>query len=331
MNEKNDITYSRLEDFKSEWRKKSFIAYIFWVLLAICLTIVIYVNFQIHDSPVRNLIYSFLFATVIIAYFTSIPFLSTLIIIVFRTRSKNFFYQLFTNLGLLILVTLASMTSFVKLEENFFTIIYIGFLLLLAFLEAIFLHLVVQGARNNKKPIFLWTFYQDTFEAYSSSFLSQQALLIDEQKNGYSQRPFFLNFIEISQYCRSSEEFKSKMKNYAKFLAEKSELIGFDIFETTIKLYPRVLMGYRSYGFGIRYTWDIFLKVIKKKGLTSIAVNFTEQEISLRIAKEDYDLLNDVTYHLLGQLVLKRFKESIVAFLEENQEKSYSTLFPLEK
>ena len=120
------------------------------------------------------------------------------------------------------------------------------------------------------------------------------------------------------------------MKDYCEFLAEKSELIGFDMSETSTKLYPRVLMGYHSYGFGIRYIWEIFLKVIKKKGLTSITINFTTQEISLKITKEDYDLLNDVTYHLLGQLVLERFKESILEFLEENREKSYSTLFPLE-
>lgn len=88
-------------------------------------------------------------------------------------------------------------------------------------------------------------------------------------------------------------------------------------------------MGYKNYGLGIRYMWEIFLKVIQKKKLTSITINFIEKEISLKVRKEDYNLLNDVTYHLLGQLVIERFKKSILAFLENNQEQAYSILFPL--
>jgi hypothetical protein len=331
VNDNNKIIYQRAEKFQAIWQKQSFISYGFWIIIVLCLTALIHIFLKTHESPIRNLIYSLVFAAVLIYWFTSIPFLGTLIVITIRTRSRNFFYQLFTNLGLLIVVSVVPITNFIEFKESLESVLYIGFLLVLITLEVIFLRLVIQGARNNKKPIFLWTFYQDSFEAYSSSLLSQQALLISEEENGYSQRPFFVNFSEINQYSESNLDSMSKMKDYSKFLMEKSELISSDEFEDSIIFYPRVLMGYNKYGFGIRYMWRIFLKIIEKRDLTSITVNFTTNEISLKIIREDYEILNDVTFHLLGQLVLERFKESILAFLEGDKDKSYSILFPLKE
>ncbi len=159
--------------------------------------------------------------------------------------------------------------------------------------------------------------------------MSQQALLIHEVQNGYSQRPFFANFPEITQYCSSLPKFKSKVQEYIHFLTERSELIGWEIRENLVTLYPRMLMGNPNLGLGIKYLWVLFFKIIKKDGLTTITINYNSQELSLRIAKQDYDLLNDVTYHLLGQLLLERFKQSIIAFLEDDHERAYSILFPL--
>ena len=90
-------------------------------------------------------------------------------------------------------------------------------------------------------------------------------------------------------------------------------------------------MGNPDLGLGVKYLWDLLLKIIKKDGLTTVTVNYNSQELSLRIAKQDYELLNDVTYHLLGQLLLERFKQSIAAFFEDDLEKSYSILFPLKE
>jgi len=82
---------------------------------------------------------------------------------------------------------------------------------------------------------------------------------------------------------------------------------------------------------GLWYLWDLFNRVLKKKELTTVIVNFSNPEISLRVAKQDYELLSEVTYHQLGQLVLQRFKQSILAFFEGNLDKSYRILFPLKK
>ncbi|MFX0197175.1 MAG: hypothetical protein ACFFCW_13710, partial [Candidatus Hodarchaeota archaeon] len=136
-------------------------------------------------------------------------------------------------------------------------------------------------------------------------------------------------FSEISKHGTSLTEYQAILESYAKFLMEKSELIGWDITNNSIALYPRVMFGYADFGVGLIYLWDLFYRILTKKRLTTININFEVQEISLRIAREDYDLLNNVTYHLLGQQILERFKQSILAYLEGDIEKSYSSLLPL--
>ncbi|MFX1283388.1 MAG: hypothetical protein ACFFB5_07025 [Promethearchaeota archaeon] len=326
---RKELILKRLKEFKRKQRRQAYIVTTFWFLLVAGFTIVISSFFQFHEAPVRNMIVSFLCGIVLVNWIYFIPFLGILIIITIRTRSRNFFYQLLPNLGLLVIITIAALSNFIEFKEDFLTFLFIVVLLVIVVLECVFLRLVIKGARENKKPLFLWNFFQDSFEAYSSTIVSQQALLIDEVQNGYSQRPFFTDFPEITQYCSSLTKFESKILGYIHFLTERSELIGWEIRENSVTLYPRMLMGNPDLGLGIKYLWVLFFKIIKKDGLTAITINYNSQELSLRIAKQDYDILNDVTYHLLGQLLLERFKQSIIAFLEDDYEKVYSILFPL--
>ncbi|MHA2297049.1 MAG: hypothetical protein ACXAEU_17470 [Candidatus Hodarchaeales archaeon] len=336
MNETNvstlqarELVLSRIEGFKKKNRQQAYIALSFWTIVTIVMTIGIFSIFNLHDSPLRGLIYSFVISIVLVNWFVQFPFFIVLTIIVIRTRSRNFFFQIFPNVGLQILITVAAFSPYIQFEEDLFTMIFIGFLLLLVVLECIFLSWVINGVKHNKKPLFFWTFFQDTFEAYSSTVLSQQALLITDQQDGYSQRPFFASFPEISRHCTSPSVFKSKMEEYARFLTERSELIGWDIDENSAILYPRVLMGRHDFGLGIRYLWDLLIRIYKKKELTTISISFESREISIRIAREDYDLLSEVTYHLLSQQILERFKQSIITFMEASIEESYKILFPL--
>ncbi|MFW9992955.1 MAG: hypothetical protein ACFFD4_13010 [Candidatus Odinarchaeota archaeon] len=324
-----NLVVSRIEEFKRKNRRQAYTALAFWTAVITVITLGIFSAFKLHESPLRGLIYSFVITVVFVSWFIQLPFFIILAIIVLRTRSRNFFFQFFPNLGFQVLMTLAAFSNFIQFKEDLFTMIYTGFLLLLVVLESVFLSWVINGVKHNKKPLFFWTFFQDTFEAYSSTFLTQQASLIADQQDGYSQRPFFANFSEIARYCTSSSDFQSKMKDYTRFLVERSDLIGWDIDEKSAVLYPRVLMGNPEFGLGLGHLWDLLIRIYKKKGLTTIVVNFSSQEISIRIAREDYELLSDVTYHLLAQQVLERFKRSILAFMEKNLEESYSILFPL--
>jgi hypothetical protein len=307
IHEKRDLIKIRLMKIQNKQKKQAIVVTIFWMILALVISIMISSLFSFNTSPVRNFIYSFVMAIVIVNWIYFLPFLGVMIIVIIRTRSRNFFFQLVPNLGLLIIITIVALINQIQLKEDIFAALFVIFLLGVVIIESIFLR-------------------------FSSTILAQQALLINEELNGYSQRPFFTDFPEITQYCVADQEFVSRMSDYAKFLVEKSELIGWDIKENknSIALYPRVLMGELNLGLGIRYIWKLFNRVLKKQ-LTTINVNFSTPEISLRIVKQDYELLSEVTYHQLGQLVLQRFKQSILEFLEGNIDKSYRILFPLDK
>ncbi len=331
IHKKRDLIKNRMIEIQNKQKRQAIIVTVFWLILAFLLSIFISSLFSLNESPIRNYISSFVIAIVIVNWIYFLPFLGVMIIVLIRTRSRNFLFQLVPNLGLLIIITIVALINQIQFKEDIFTAFFVIILLALIIIESIFLRLVIQGAKENKKPLFLWNFFQNSFEAYSSTVLAQQALLIDEEFNGYSQRPFFEDFPELTHYCASNQEFVSRMSVYAKFLIEKSELIGWDIKTNTVVLYPRVLMGDLNLGLGLRYLWNLFNRVLKKKQLTTIIVSFPTPEISLRVAKQDYELLSEVTYHQLGQLVLKRFKQSILAFFEGDRNNSYRILFPLEK
>lgn len=321
-----EILPKQVQDIVEKIQKQTYLLLIFWSIIIGTLTIFFYFTLGLPFPPPRNLISSLLFAIVSVNWYISLPFLGVMLVIIARTKSRNYFFQLFPNLGILLIGTFVAFSNVMDFQEDSVEVrIYIGVMLIIIVLEIVFLRLLISGVKENKKPLFFWTFFQDTREAYASTILSQQALQISDMQNGYSQRPLFAPFSEISKLTK----YQAKLESYAKFLTEKSELIGWDIENNSISLYPRVMFGYADYGVGLIYLWDLLYRIVTKKRLTTIKVNFEVQEISLRIAREDYDLLNNVTYHLLGQQVLERFKQSILAYLEGDIEKSYSSILPL--
>ena len=121
-----------------------------------------------------------------------------------------------------------------------------------------------------------------------------------------------------------------KIKNYVRFLSHIGELIGWEVDETTAVLYPRVLMSLPNLPFGIRSLYQLLIRVYTKKDLTAVTINFATEEVSLHINRDDYNELGDVTYHILGEQILERTKQSIVAFMQKDLCSSYSVLFPVD-
>jgi hypothetical protein len=304
---------NRLDEFRKKQKRQTYLVTVVWFGLACLLTLIFASIFQIHTSMMRNIIYSFVLAAVLLSWVNYIPFLGILITIIIRTRSKNYFKQLLPNLGLLIILTLVGIINFIDLKEESLAFIFVIVVLLLIVLESIFLHLVVRDARTNTKPLFIWTFFQDPVVAFQSTELTQEALKIIEQLNGYSQRPFFISFKEIDECCATESSFQTEMVRIASDLTEKGDLIGWDSQSNIIKLYPRILLANPNLGLGLRYLWDMLVKIIRKKGLTSLSINYARKEISLSISYQDYALLDDVTFHLLGQSFLERYKNKIIA------------------
>lgn len=323
---------NQVQDIVAKIQKQTHILLLFWAIIVVALTALFYMTLEWSFPPARMLIYAFLFAIVTINWYVSLPFIGVMGVIIKRTKSRNYLAQLVPTVGLLLLGTIVALSNAVEFQEESVGIkIYIGSLLVIIVLELIFLRLQISGIKENKKPLFFWTFFQDTREAYTSSILSQQALEIWEGQDGYSQRPFFTPFPELRKYRTSNLTPQAHLERYAKFLTEKSELIGWERTPNSMILYPRVLFGYADYGMGILYLWKLFYRLITKKRLTMITVNLEVEELALRITREDYALLNNVTYHLLGFQLLERFKQSILAYLEGDLKKAYSVLLPLKR
>ena len=88
----NDIQ-SRMEEITRRVKKQSYYLILFWFMVASLLTIVYYSLLDFHETPFRNLIYALLFALTTVNWFINIPFVGIMMIIVYRTKSKNFFYS----------------------------------------------------------------------------------------------------------------------------------------------------------------------------------------------------------------------------------------------
>ncbi len=323
-----DAFTARLEKIQTQNRRQTIFITGLWFITALVIAAILSPVVSLHFSAIRNFIEIFVCVLVLICWLYYVPFLGVLGLMTYRTRNRNYFNQFFPNLGLMLVVSIVALNGFIEIQENIWTVFYIGFLLVIIVLEIYFLRTVVQGARENKKPLFLWTMFQDSFEAYSSSILSQHSLLIEEELNGYSQRPFFLKISDVTKSFSSKQAFDETLVSYCQFLLAHSELIDYTVESERIILYPRVLLGSSKVGLGLRYIWQLFVKVWHRQGLTRISFDFQKEEMALHIAQADYDLLNEVTYHQLGQMVLNTFKRSFLAFSQGDKTESYSILFP---
>ena len=326
----------RLNQFKSKHKRQASVATTFWLVLMIITASIIFIILQSKGnvffySTLSNIVHALLLSVIIVNWIYLFPFLGILVIIVYETRNRHFLFQLNLYLGFLLLITFVGIMNFVDLQEDLLTMVFIVILLVIVALESYSFKLVLNDLKTNKQPLFLWSFFQNSFETYSSTLLTQQSMQIPENLDGYSQRPMYIKFESLENISKNKEEFNAITLNYIKFLSSKNEIIGWKFDSETIRLYPRVLMGEVNMGLGIRYIWSSLFKILRKKGLTSIIIDYKQKELSIKIAEQDYELLNDVTYHILGKLVLEKFRESMLLFNEGDLEKSYKILFPIDK
>lgn len=319
----NDLIHSQILEFNARLRKRAnrnLVFTLFWVVSGF---IILYAFLYVLKVPFETRIAAIVSILVIISWIFSIPYLGLLVIITFRTKHHDFALQLLTLLQFAIW-PIFSIIGFRVIDSNDAFVVGSFIVLLPGFIGAISSQLI-------EKSIY-WQTSKNPFEYYSSTILSQHALLISDRHDGYSQRPFFSNFHEIRSYCSSSVDFQLKIKNYVRFLANNGELIGWEVDEITAVLYPRVLMGLSNlpFPYDVRSLYQLLIRVYTKKDLTAVTINFDTEEVSLHINRDDYNELGDVTYHILGEQVLKRIKQSIVAFMQKDLCSSYSALFPVD-
>ena len=113
-------------------RKQVCILLIFWSIVIVTLTLIFYWTLDFPYPPIRNLIYSLLFAVVSVNWYISIPFYGVMIVIIARTKSRNYFFQLFPNLGLVIITTFVAFSNLIDFQEDSIdVIIYIVVMLII--------------------------------------------------------------------------------------------------------------------------------------------------------------------------------------------------------
>ncbi|MFW9780152.1 MAG: hypothetical protein ACFFE8_14990 [Candidatus Heimdallarchaeota archaeon] len=254
------------------------------------------------------------------------PYFGISSLIAFRTRYRDYFIQVVMYLQFLAFPLcymfyhiLAIIPEFGRVFPNWI-ILPVGLYIVFGPLSIVILSLLVI-----QKPLF----WRNNLEDYITTLLSQQAMHIMEYRDGYTPRPFFSKLSEINNFVSTPMEFKSSMENYAKFLAKEGEIIGWDINERIATLYPRVLMNPPFVLLDIRFLYRLFYRVYRRYRLTAITINRKEKEMSLYIARDDYEVLNDVTFHILGEQILDRTKNSIVAFLQKDYEQAILNYNPL--
>lgn len=178
-----------------------------------------------------------------------------------------------------------------------------------------------------RHPLFT-TGIKETHYFGKSTIISSQATKIDSTEDGYSQRPLFSEFNGLASCVQSVEEFQSVGTDYAKFLGKKGLIIYWEITNAAIKLYPRFLTWWPSLLFNPLGMIYFLNNVRKRKNLTVVEITYDPPQISIQVSPADYEILaKEVTFHLLGQNVLKKVKESLLAFLNDDQDVAYNLLF----
>ena len=323
----NDLIHSQILEFNARQRKKSNKNLVFILLWVVGGIIFLYALLYVLKVPFGARLVVIISIMIVISWIMSIPYLGVLAIITFRTKHPDFALQLLTFLQLAIMPIFFIIGFSVTDSYDAYGYDAYGVGLFITSLPMI---IGLISSILIEKPIF-WQISRLN-EYYSSTILSQHALRIRDRHNGYSQRPFFSNFHEIRSYCSSSADFQLKIESYVRFLNHNGALIGWKIHETTAVLNPRVLTSLPNlpFPFDIRSLYQLLIRVYTKKDLTTVTINFATEEVSLHINRDDYNELGDVTYHILGEQVLKRIKQSIVAFMQKDLCSSYSALFPVD-
>ncbi len=318
--EKSDLkSYNEIKqriEFPSTNRKRLFIRMVSFFVFVGCITLLIHFFL---DLPLTNLLFNiYILFMVPFLLIVAVPLIWILIKIIFRTRNRDFMYQLFVITQLTVVCCFIFPISVLfSFERELLAVTYL--------MLSMSLLIIFTVMKFSRKPIF----WNSSLDYYSAPLLVHQAAEINEEQDGYSQRPLLVSFQEMEDFISSSAEFRVQLENYARFLGKKGELIDWDIKDTSVTLYPRFLIRTPNFLWDFRLFYQFLYRLLTRRNLTTIEIIFSAPQISIRVSAEDYDLLSrDVTFHLLGESILKCFKESLLAFLNHDLNAAYQNLFP---
>lgn len=303
-------------------------------LLIIFLIVEILLFFAQFNNPEITPLYNFFSISFLLVFnvylyvLIGIPLIWMLFIITRRTKSWIFGIQIIVYLQVALVIFIYQI---ITAAPDYFPIVrsILFAVLNIPLLGPILMYyplLVIVELFYLRHPLFI-TGRENAHYFGKSTILSSQATKIDSTEDGYSQRPLFSEFNVLASGVQSVEEFQRLGTDYAKFLGKKGLIIYWEMTNAAIKLYPRFLTWWPTLFFkplGMIYFLN---NVRKRKNLTVVEITYDPPQISIQVSPADYEILSkEVTFHLLGQNVLKKIKESLLAFLNDDRDVAINIL-----
>ena len=311
-NQSKEISARFTKEFSTPKRKRSdFFHLVIILLITVAILIIGFNNF--HPVFISFLIFELCFLFLIL-----LPLIWILIKITIRTKNFDFGFQVFVYLQVVFYMFLAS-AKLGLLFENQPTNIKL-------LLDLIFygMPLVLIGqTRLFKKSIFRNEWHPTT----NASIILRQSLQVEEEHNGFSERPIFTEFQELEKYISSPTEFKTQFEKYCCLMGKMGELVDWDVTEDRVNLYPRFLIHSPNI-LKAPLQFINFIKAISSKtGLTTIEISYPSKQMMIKVAFGEYDILNrEVTFHILALNILESLKKSLLAFFANDPESAFSML-----
>ena len=227
-----------------------------------------------------------------------------------------------------------ALESLIDIED--FVAVVIWIFTLIFYTNNFFLILVISTIILSLQFFFLekplaWNNKAYSVESFRSDVLLKQSKFINHFEDGYSPRPVFEDLSEIFNEKKDQTDLLDELEKYAKFLSKKGDLIGFSIHEKKISLYLRTTFLQRSEITKVSLFLRKFIQVVRKRNLSVITMDVNTKEMSIKLNKLDYNVLDNRTYHLLAERILNQFKTSLIEFLKGDIFVSYQKIDPMIK
>lgn len=248
----------------------------------------------------------------------------TLLVVYFRTKYHSYLIEFLVFL-VSILIPIIGL-FFIPIGPN--VVIYIFIMLLIMSAGPLV------GQKLVSKPIIIYNLkYQSNYS--KTDILLKKTVNLQEFEDGFSLRPIFIPISHLDFGFESLSDFRLRIRDYARFLLKHGELLNYKEDDQIINFYLRTSISTSGrWFFNAWYYFKKFRAIYKNEDLTTITILFKQKrnpELSMKVIDDNYNKLQDVTYHLLVEGILKDFKYSMIAFFNSDYSQALFKMNPYPK
>lgn len=303
---------NNVPDNKFKWTYKNLIIYLaICYLLSLALTNIFPFWAQSFGTSLGGIYFiAVLYGPLLYALLLAC-FMVILVLITFsRTYYTGYIKELLILLQEIIMILLIFYFSLIEPNILYFVVLLFTFSSITAL-----------GYSLLKKPLFWDRFSLEKQLMYNdqkTDIILNQARHISEHEDGYSARPIVVDFSDIISQINDEKLVIEKTIDLGTFLAERGYLIGYDYKNNQVKMFLRTSLLQKSDLLRPILFFKRYLNVVKKKDLTVVIFDFHAKELYFKLNRNDYLLLDNITYHSLGNRLLKNFKTSLKYYLADD-------------